>query len=145
MRRRVISSPRIVTISPGAISEISTQPKVCKAQVSEAITYPPSTRRPTESGRYPHGSRTATTESTPNNTKEYAPFHEGIVRSNRSSHDFPLAAASIRAMTSVSLVAVSPKPRCKSSSRNSAALIRLPLCARASVPCIVSNKNGCAF
>ena len=54
-------------------------------------------------------------------------------------------AAGIKAMTSVSLVAVSPKPRCKSSSRNSAALIRLPLCARASVPCIVSNKNGCAF
>ena len=54
----------------------------------------------------------------------------------------PPAAASISVITSVSLVAVRPKPRLSSSSRSAGALTRLPLWATASGPCIVSTRNG---
>jgi hypothetical protein len=60
----------------------------------------------------------------------------------RSSHVRPPAAASIRVITSESLVAVSPNPRARSSSRSSVVLTTLPLWARASGPCIVSTMNG---
>ena len=60
----------------------------------------------------------------------------------RSSHDCPPAAASIRVITSESLVAVSPKPRASNSSRRLGVLTMLPLWARASGPCIVSTTNG---
>ena len=89
---------------------MSTQPSVDSAHVSLATAWPPCGRRPTDSGRKPHGSRTATTRSAASRTSEKAPFHAGSVRSMRSSHVRPPAAASISVITSVSLVAVSPKP-----------------------------------
>ena len=89
---------------------MSAQPSVDRAHVSLATAYPPCGRRPTESGRKPHGSRTAITWFCASSTSEKAPFHAGSVRSSRSSQVRPPAAASISAITSVSLVAVSPKP-----------------------------------
>ncbi len=64
------------------------------------------------------------------------------VRSIRSCQFWPPAAASISVNTSVSLVAVSPKPRLSSSSRSAVALTRLPLWATDSGPCMVSTRNG---
>ena len=46
------------------------------------------------------------------------------------------------AITSVSLVAVRPKPRDNSSSRSAGALTMLPLWANAIGPCIVSRRKG---
>ncbi len=121
---------------------MSTQPSVDSAHVSLATACPPSGRRPIDSGRNPHGSRTAITWSWASITSENAPFHAGNVRSTRSSHVRPPAAASINVNTSVSLVAVSPKPFASSSSRSAVALTTLPLWASASGPCIVSTRNG---
>ena len=121
---------------------MSTQPSVDRAQVSLATAWPPCGSRPTDSGRNPHGSRTASTRSAASRTSEKAPFHAGSVRSMRSSHVRPPAAASISVITSESLVAVSPKPFDSSSSRSSVVLTMLPLWASASGPCIVSTRNG---
>ena len=97
---------------------MSTQPSVARAHVSLATAWPPCGSRPTDSGRKPHGSRTASTRSAASRTSEKAPFHAGSVRSMRSSHVRPPAAASISVITSESLVAVSPKPFDSSSSRS---------------------------
>ena len=84
--RRCSSAPCSVTISPGWTSLMSTQPSVDRAHVSLATAWPPCGRRPTDSGRKPHGSRTAITRSAASSTSEKAPFHAGSVRSMRSSH-----------------------------------------------------------
>ena len=68
---------------------MSTQPSVDRAHVSLATACPPWGRRPTDSGRKPHGSRTASTRSAASRTSEKAPFHAGSVRSMRSSHVAP--------------------------------------------------------
>ena len=121
---------------------MSMHPSVDSAHVSLATANPPCGRRPSESGRKPHGSRTAITWFCASSTSENAPFHAGSVRSRRSSHVRPPAAASISAITSVSLVAVRPKPRVSSSSRSAVALTMLPLWATASGPCMVSTRKG---
>ena len=125
--RREISVPFRVTISPGATSDISVQPNVLSAQVSEATAYPPSGNLPTDIGRKPHGSRTAITRSSTKITSEYAPVHDDNVRAKRSSHVAPPAEANISVITSVSDDAVRPKPFASNSERSSCAFTKLPL------------------
>ena len=79
------------------------------AHVSLATACPPLGSRPSDSGRKPHGSRTASTRSPVSRTSENAPFHAGSVRSIRSSHVLPPAAASISVITSESLDAGEPE------------------------------------
>ncbi len=103
--------------SPGLTSRIASQPIVRSAQDSDAAAWPPLFRRPTESGRKPHGSRTANTPSRVRITSEYAPRHLGIVARIRSSQVAPSAPASISVITSLSLEESRPTPFCSSSRR----------------------------
>src|SRR5919198_415168 len=63
------------TTSPGFTSRMASHPKVCNAPVSEATACPPLGNNPIHSGRNPHGSRTAYTQSRVRITNEYAPTH----------------------------------------------------------------------
>src|SRR6266496_2187722 len=122
------------TTSPGLTSRIASQPNVCNAPVSEATACPPLGNNPMQSGRNPHGSRTAYTQSRVRITNEYAPIHFFIAVLIRSSHVAPPLRANIIVITSVSEEDENPIPCCINSFRNSAELIKLPLCASASSP-----------
>src|SRR5687768_13440564 len=90
------------TTSPGFTSRMASQPRVCSAPVSDATACPPLGNKPMHSGRNPHGSRTAYTQSRVRITSEYAPTHFFIAVLILSSHVAPPLRASIIVMTSVS-------------------------------------------
>src|ERR671925_167527 len=100
------------TTSPGCTSRMASHPKVCNAPVSEATACPPLGSNPIHSGRNPHGSRTAYTQSRVKITREYAPTHFFIAVLMRSSHVPPPLRANIIVMTSVSDDEENPMPCC---------------------------------
>ena len=123
-----------------------------KAQLSEATTklsgWPSAAFIfPSESGRTPCGSRKATTACLVMTTVEKAPSSRGITSATASSiQSFPSPARfeSSAAMISESDVPRSSTPDSRSSLWSSTALVRLPLCARASSR-PSSRQTGCAF
>jgi hypothetical protein len=78
-------------------------------------------------------------------TSEYAPTQRLMAERMRSVHVAPWLRASIIVITSVSEEVERPTPWRINSARRSAELTRLPLCASASGPWIVSITKGCAL
>ena len=99
---------------------------------------------PSTSGRRPCGSRNATTESSVSTTVENAPFSRGSTSAIASSIRSAGWVASSAAMISESDVELNGMSRSRSSACRSTALIRLPLCASASVR-RSSRTIGCVF
>ena len=115
--RRLRSRPRrITTTSPGSTSRSKLAPIRSSAQVSLATTQAPS-RRPSESGRKPCGSRAAISASPVSITRLKAPFTRESASIRRSSWLCSRERASSCTITSLSAVVLKIAPRPSSSRR----------------------------
>ena len=127
---------RITTISPGSTSRSKVAPIRSSAQVSLAATQAPS-RRPSESGRKPLGSRAAISASLVSVSRLKAPFTRESASISLSSGECSRERASSCTITSLSAVVLKIAPRLSSSRRIATAFTRLPLCAIATGPASV--------